>query len=220
MFGKCVTALLVLTTFVWANEPAVSARLSFLIWEPPQQKGLLIDGSQVQPKVLRTESLDLVSEGQIIPVSISEFRRSQVFSYEGDGEVRLLRDEIPVAQFSLAVSDEYYVLLKPDGDSYRAFPVALSSLGAGDILISNNTAYPCAIVQNDSERCVVSAGGAEVFASENASQSAHHFQLHCWRGEKWHPEFARHYALPKHSKSLCILYQEERRVRMKFFSGL
>jgi hypothetical protein len=222
MFSKCVIAFLLLLRVACAEGHAVEATLRFLVWDPEPFRGAYIDASQVQKKAQVNERVRLQTGGDFISIQLSSLRCSDRVSYRGDGEVLLFRGESRVARFTLSRSGEYYILLKPAGDKYVAYPVYLDVLKEGEILISNHARYPCALKLSGGQHCTIDPGGSKSVFGVNARGHTHHFTLHAWKGGKWKPEFARHYALQPSSKSLGVLYQdpEDTRVRLQFFSGL
>lgn len=220
MFSKCVAAFLFLTMCLCGREVELRAKLRFLVWQPAPDPGLLIDGSQVQPQHPFSDLVHLQRDDGVDSVELRTLRTSPEVDYSGNGVVQLKRDDLLVAEFRLPRDGEYFVLLQPERDRYRSFPVELATLQQGAVYVINQTAKRYALKFKGARRVVIPAWKKSVVPQAIPERHACHLSVYCWQQKMWRPRFARFYSLKK--KALCVLYQsaDDQRLQVRFFSDL
>ncbi|MGJ8671894.1 hypothetical protein [Rubritalea sp.] len=215
-----MAAFLFLASSLYAQERVIEARLRFLVWKPEPMRALLTEASQVQAvkHIQDAVTLELGADH----VLLSSLRCSDAIAYQGDGVIRLLRGENSIVEFMISRNGEYYILLQPEGVGYRAFPVEISALQKGEVLVANQTTRRYSLKVAGGKRVAVGAGKSRLVERADTKNHVCHLTVHCWKELKWQPEFARHYSLVPDSKSLCVLYYDlgGERLRLQFFSGL
>lgn len=211
-----------------AEDLQIKATLKFLIWRPPVEHGVLIEGDSSLLKKTVRDQLLLQHESGLTPVSCSSLRQSAEIDYAGGGKVRLLRAEadsyLDIARFSLRQSGEYTILLTPTAVGYESLviPVSEAKLPMGTVLMVNTTRSRLQLCESGARPLVVNSGKSEVMTLLDPSVSTLHLTAHRWEVSSWKPVFQKPFSLRKRARSVFLLYSDTRSpaVRFHLFSGL
>lgn len=227
-----------------AQVASVDAQLSFVVWKVGVSKGVQMAGGKPSKQLdepVHGELFLKVGE-EYVKVNYREGRRSPVYQYSGPAQCVFYEREQapaedggaveykPLAKVQLLGSGKYLVVLKskvgkPAPLKPLLLPYSDDFLAEGMLCVVNDTDREVVVVPDNRKiKLPLKPRAMGKMKLENADATGIYLQVYSRKSADaaWKIESSNAYAVYKHSKHACILYQDRPRgdVRVKLYSGL